>query len=220
MMKYLLQFKASAGKEISKADIYNRSHLNAEQIMRIQQNRTSALTNRRRLLDEQSQSSQEHKSSNIRPFASSPAKDKSGYAQLPMPVVMQHGIVPLTSRPTSLRLAIRNAHDRDARIVFTESSHTYVLDDLYQFPISISGVWPKFFDHFDPKAVVDLYFDRWAINPDSKYYDIIQSQRCFFFIKVTMTSRPTLFPSGVLQVLPHPQGARTFTSRSSSTAMR
>ena len=44
------------------------------------------------------------------------------------------------SNTNELRLARMNSHARDARIVFYEEEHYYVLDDEKRFPLSVSGV--------------------------------------------------------------------------------
>ena len=76
-----------------------------------------------------------------------------------------------------LSLAVKNAHSFDSRIVFLEDDHTYWLDEKYKFPISVSGVWASFFDKFDPVAIVNTYFYRWAAEPSSKYHQIILDGR-------------------------------------------
>ena len=52
-----------------------------------------------------------------------------------------------------------------------------VLDGSVRFPMSVSGVWSRFFDHFDPEATIDKYFHRWAADSTSKYYLQIQTAR-------------------------------------------
>ena len=76
-----------------------------------------------------------------------------------------------------LPLAIRNAHPRDSRIKFEEHTHTYTLDKIFKFPISVSGVWAKFFGVFDPSATVATYFTKWSSDPVSKYFSVIQDMR-------------------------------------------
>jgi hypothetical protein len=72
-----------------------------------------------------------------------------------------------------LALALINVYPQDCRIKFVEGSHTYWLDGDVRFPISVSGVWSKFFDKFDADSIVDTYFGSWACNPASRYYALI-----------------------------------------------
>lgn len=47
-------------------------------------------------------------------------------------------------------------------------------DDETVFPISVSGVWSKYFAEFDAAAVIDQYFDRWAASPSARHFDFIR----------------------------------------------
>jgi hypothetical protein len=38
-------------------------------------------------------------------------------------------------------------------------------------------VWGKYFSHFDATGTIATYFDRWAVQPSSKYYDVIAQGR-------------------------------------------
>ena len=95
------------------------SSLNVHQLLRIHDNRAAALRRRSDLRRE------EANGDNMRPF---------------------QGIGETSSRTRSsttynnLRLERQNAHPRDARIVFYEEEHYYVLDDTIRFPLSVSGV--------------------------------------------------------------------------------
>ena len=76
------------------------------------------------------------------------------------------------------RFAIaRNAHPRDDRISFDETTHTYTLDGTFRFPVSVSGVWARYFSRFDPNETVGKYYDRWATSPSAKYFTIINDGR-------------------------------------------
>lgn len=74
-----------------------------------------------------------------------------------------------------------NAHPRDRRIKFQEEGHLYILYPdtslATVFPISVSGLWGKYFDHFDPVATIEAYYDKWVCNPESPYYSVIWSGR-------------------------------------------
>ena len=79
--------------------------------------------------------------------------------------------------PTALRLGRLHAHPRDSRAVFDENQHKYYLDADLLFPVSVSGVWSQYFSKFDGPAIVDKYFNSWASNPASKYFDLIHDGR-------------------------------------------
>ena len=85
-------------------------------------------------------------------------------------------------------LAQVNQHQRDRLIKFFEDTHSYVFDDILKFPISASGVWAKFFSDFNPEEIVEKYFDRWAWNESSEYYNRIWEGRnrgfCDDYIKL------------------------------------
>ena len=73
-----------------------------------------------------------------------------------------------------------NGHARDAYIRFEEERHKYFLRSGVQeleFPVSVSGVWSQYFDEFDAVGILDRYFDGWATNPLSKYWERIQELR-------------------------------------------
>ena len=74
---------------------------------------------------------------------------------------------------SSLCLSVIHAHGRDRRIHFDEPSHIYTLDRHHKFPISVSGVWGKFFGEFDPLATAWKYIHKWSLDVSSKYYDFI-----------------------------------------------
>ena len=90
---------------------------------------------------------------------------------------MSVGRAPMPPSGTPLRLATHNAHRLDSRVEFMEDEHVYILDGSVQFPISVSGVWGRFFSHFNPSEAVDTYFHRWSTNPMSKYFGAIEAGR-------------------------------------------
>lgn len=53
------------------------------------------------------------------------------------------------------RLAVVNAHPRDARISFEEETHTYTIDGSRQGWTSCTTFIHTFFEHFDADAVID-----------------------------------------------------------------
>jgi hypothetical protein len=52
------------------------------------------------------------------------------------------------------KLAKKNAHPRDARIVFDEPTHTYYIDGCSEGIVSCTKFLHSFFPHFDPVATV------------------------------------------------------------------
>jgi hypothetical protein len=52
------------------------------------------------------------------------------------------------------RLAVVNAHERDARIQFEEETHTYTIDGARKGWTSCTGFLHNFFGHFDADAVI------------------------------------------------------------------
>jgi len=67
------------------------------------------------------------------------------------------------------RLAVKNAHPRDARITFEEETHTYTIDGSRENWISCTGFIHTYFTPFDPDAVITkmMASRKW---PDSKYF--------------------------------------------------
>jgi hypothetical protein len=82
-----------------------------------------------------------------------------------------------STSPEKLSLAVQNAHPRDARIIFIADDHTYWLDGVNRFPISVSGVWQTFFDKFDAERTVDMYYIHWSRKEASPYHALIHSLR-------------------------------------------
>ena len=62
-----------------------------------------------------------------------------------------------------------NFHIRDQAIHFQERGHRYILhpgtDMETKFPISVSGLWGKYFEMFDPEAIIRRYVKLWAESP-------------------------------------------------------
>jgi hypothetical protein len=73
------------------------------------------------------------------------------------------------------RLAVRNAHERDARITFHEETHTYTIDGSKEGWVSCTGFIHKFFDEFNADAVIRkmMKSKNW---PQSKYYGMTPEQ--------------------------------------------
>lgn len=80
-----------------------------------------------------------------------------------MPLSITDGALPWQ------RLAVRNAHPRDARISFEEETHLYTIDGEREGWTSCTGFIHSFFEHFDPDAVIAKMMSsrKW---PQSKYY--------------------------------------------------
>ena len=74
-----------------------------------------------------------------------------------------------------------NMHIRDRYIIFEADAHRYILhpgtDMQAVFPISVSGLWAKYFKEFDAVAVTTQWFGKWAGNPCSDYFAVIQEYR-------------------------------------------
>ena len=78
--------------------------------------------------------------------------------------------------PTGTLLCHVNRHPRDASVLFDEPSHTYVVvrDDVTeQAPVSVTGFAAEYFSKFDGAAIVEQYYEKWKLNPSSKYYALI-----------------------------------------------
>lgn len=67
------------------------------------------------------------------------------------------------------RLAVVNAHPRDARIEFDEPTHTYTIDGVKEGWVSCTGFIHGFFEEFDADAVIAkmMASRKWS---ESKYY--------------------------------------------------
>ena len=75
------------------------------------------------------------------------------------------------------KLARMNKNLKDARIVFLEAGHLYLLDGVKQFPVSVTGVCSAFFAEFDPDAIIMRYFETWSANVLSPYHQLIVAGR-------------------------------------------
>ena len=76
--------------------------------------------------------------------------------------------------PVVVRCSARlNAHWRDCLVKLEEVGHRYLYKpgspEEEVFPISVSGLWSKYFDEFDGEAVVAAHFGSWSCNPGSKW---------------------------------------------------
>ena len=65
-----------------------------------------------------------------------------------MPLTITDGALPWQ------RLAVKNAHPRDARIAFREEDHTYAIDGDRTHWTSCTTFIGSFYEHFDPDAVI------------------------------------------------------------------
>lgn len=71
-----------------------------------------------------------------------------------------------------LLLARAFAHPRDKHIRFVESSHSYYLDGK-KLPISVSGLWARYFSHFNADAAL-RNIEKWREDADSPYYFLLK----------------------------------------------
>lgn len=80
-----------------------------------------------------------------------------------MPLTITDGALPWQ------RLAVKNAHPRDERITFEESSHTYAVDGSRENWTSCTTFIGTFYEHFNPDAVIAKMMSsrKWS---ESKYY--------------------------------------------------
>ena len=71
-----------------------------------------------------------------------------------------------------------NFHIRDAAIRFQAEDYVYILhpgtEMEAKFPISVSGLWGKYFEKFDAEAIILRYFKVWAESPHKDYFSVIQ----------------------------------------------
>jgi len=80
-----------------------------------------------------------------------------------MPLSITDGALPWQ------RLAVTNAHPRDARISFEEESHTYTIDGQRAGWVSCTGFIHGFFSPFDPDSVIEkmMKSSKWKPGGDS-----------------------------------------------------
>ena len=69
-----------------------------------------------------------------------------------------------------LLLARAFAHPRDAHIKFVEDIHAYYVHGR-RVPLSVSGLYGRFFSHFDAKAVLAANMEKCVqLHPILRYY--------------------------------------------------
>ena len=99
----------------------------------------------------------------------------------PVSYIASPAKVRLVSPVVTPHAAIVNSHVRDRYIQFEEEAHRYILhpgtDMEAVFPISVSGLWARHFPEFDPGAVINQHFAKWARNPKSAYYKVASEYR-------------------------------------------
>ena len=87
----------------------------------------------------------------------------------------------LESSVVTTESARANFHIRDAAIRFQDEDHVYILhpgtEMEAKFPISVSGLWGKYFKEFDAEAIIRRYFKLWAESPHKVYFSAIQEYR-------------------------------------------
>ena len=64
----------------------------------------------------------------------------------------------------------KNKHLRDNCIEFEEDTHKYTVNNKRL--ISVSQLIHTYFEPFNAKKIINLYYDRWQKNPDSEYYGL------------------------------------------------
>ena len=87
----------------------------------------------------------------------------------------------LASSVVTKQSAKVNFHIRDSAILFEPNHHEYKLhagtEMEAKFPISVSGLWGKYFEKFDAEAIILRYFKVWAESPHKDYFSVIQEYR-------------------------------------------
>ena len=63
-------------------------------------------------------------------------------------------------------------HPRDEHIRFHEESHSYFLDGR-RLPLSVTGLYTRYFEHFDSAAVLEANTARWRRTPSNKYNAVL-----------------------------------------------
>lgn len=67
----------------------------------------------------------------------------------------------------------KNWHERDARIVFDDPSHSYFLDGGDRFKGSVSSAYGRWFSQFDVKETVECHmYKNWLRKPESPYHPL------------------------------------------------
>lgn len=67
----------------------------------------------------------------------------------------------------------RNPHERDVRVSFEPIEHKYTVDGV-EVDISVSGLWGREFDHFEPTKTIERWFPNWCTKPTNKYYPLLE----------------------------------------------
>ena len=137
-------------------------NFNVRQLTSIWQNRVEALAARERRRQE------------VAARTSSCNESWRPFSPVVVPFIPNTSFKPL---PSLLRLERFHRHPRDGQIRFVADDHKYYLDEQLQFPVSVSGVWSRYFAKFDAVSTVDRYYDAWAANASSKYHEIIVNGR-------------------------------------------
>ena len=78
----------------------------------------------------------------------------------------------------NLHLAVANKHPRDAVVAFREEDHVYfvkVVDTWLKLKTSVSGVYSRFFEHFDDRNAAASVARKRKNDRNSPYYWLIQS---------------------------------------------
>jgi len=80
-----------------------------------------------------------------------------------MPLTITDGALPWQ------RLAVKNAHPRDERITFEESTHSYTIDGIKEGWTSCTTFIGGFYEHFDADKIISKMMNssKW---PSSKYF--------------------------------------------------
>lgn len=71
-------------------------------------------------------------------------------------------------------------HERDARIIFDDTTHSYHLADPHdgtfkRFPGSVSSAYGAFFEHFDGNSVVRRHWQNWLGQPTHKNHAVVKA---------------------------------------------
>jgi ATP-dependent exoDNAse (exonuclease V) beta subunit len=78
----------------------------------------------------------------------------------------------------NLHLAVVNKHPRDAAVAFREEDHVYFVkvgDTWLKLKTSVSGVYSRFFEHFDDRNAAASVARKRKTDRNSPYYWLIQS---------------------------------------------
>ena len=70
-------------------------------------------------------------------------------------------LIQLESNVVGRNIDFLNGHRRDGCVRFEEEGHKYVLlqsSGQIEFPVSVSGVWARNFERFEPTVIIRRYF--------------------------------------------------------------